>query len=185
MSAHAAWFLARGSGIVAYALVSASTIWGLALSTKVLGGGRRSRRLLLAHETIALGAVLATLVHVGALVADTYVHFGWFETLVPGASAWRPMAVAWGVTGFHALLVVTFSFYVRGRIGQRAWRWLHFGAFGAFAASTIHGLRAGTDAGTPVMLFLTVGATTIVVALAILRAATYGTRRHRPRPVTT
>lgn len=182
MSDQAAWFLARGSGIVAYVLLAATTVWGLALSTKILGGGRRTRALMLAHETISLGAVIATLVHLGALVADTYVHFGWLETLVPGASPWRPLAVAWGVVAFYALLVVTFSFYVRGRIGQKTWRWLHFGAFGTYAATTLHGIQAGTDSGTIGMVLLYAGTAALVLSLTGVRAVTYGARRRCRRP---
>lgn len=181
MTDQAAWFLARGSGIVAHLLLTTAVVWGLALSTKVLGGGKTTRKLMLSHETISLAAVVATLVHVAALVADTWVHFGWAEVLVPGASAWRPLAVGWGVTALYALVVVTFSFYVRARIGQKAWRWLHFGAFGTWGAATLHGITAGTDSGGLPMVLLYVGSTALVVSLTVLRAVTYGRTRRRPR----
>lgn len=179
MADQAAWFLARDSGIVAYVLLAAATVWGLALSTKILGSGRRTRSLMLAHETISLSAVVATLIHLAALVADNTVHFGWLETLVPGASAWRPLPVAWGVVAFHTLLVVTFSFSVRRHIGSQAWRWLHFGAFGTYAATTLHGSQAGTDSATIGMVLLYVGTGTLILALTIVRAVTYGVRRRR------
>lgn len=181
MTDQAPWFLARGSGIVAHLLLTTAVVWGLALTTKVLGGGKTTRKLMLSHETISLAAVVATLVHVAALVADTWVHFGWAEVLVPGASSWRPLAVGWGVAALYALLVVTFSFYVRARIGQRTWRWLHFGAFGTWAAATLHGITAGTDSGGLPMVLLFVGSTALVVSLAVLRAITYGRTRRRPR----
>lgn len=183
MTDQAAWFLARGSGIVAHLLLTTAVVWGLALSTKVLGGGKTTRKLMLSHETISLAAVVATLVHVAALVADTWVHFGWAEVLVPGASAWRPLAVGWGVAALYALLVVTFSFYVRARIGQKTWRWLHFGAFGTWAAATLHGITAGTDSGGLPMVLLYVGSSALVVCLTVLRAITYGCTRRRPRAV--
>ena len=39
-------------------------------------------------------AIAATGLHATALVADTYVHFGAADVLVPFASSWRPLAVA-------------------------------------------------------------------------------------------
>ena len=36
------WYTARASGLVAWALLSAGVLWGLALSTKVLGPGSSS-----------------------------------------------------------------------------------------------------------------------------------------------
>jgi DMSO/TMAO reductase YedYZ heme-binding membrane subunit len=40
---------------------------------------------------------------------------------------------------------VVASFYVRRRIGQRAWRALHVLTFLAFAGATAHGILAGSD----------------------------------------
>ena len=37
------------------------------------------------------------------------------------------------------------SFYVRRRIGQRAWRLLHYTTLLAFAFATTHGVMSGTD----------------------------------------
>ena len=37
MNQHLWWYVARSGGIVAWALVAASVLWGLALSTKALG----------------------------------------------------------------------------------------------------------------------------------------------------
>lgn len=191
MNPQAAWFLARGSGVVAYALLVAATIWGLVLSTKVLDrvwgprvrtgrrSGGRSKRLMLAHESLSLGSLLATLVHVGALVADTYVDFGWQEVLIVGASPWRPLATAWGVSALYALVVVTFSSKVRSRIGPRAWRGLHFGSFGAWGSATLHGIQSGTDTSSLPMTLLYLYSVAAVGTLLLVRIATFGVRVRR------
>ena len=41
-----------------------------------------------------------TAIHLVGLVADSCVHFGCSEILVPGASAWKTVPVAWGVVAF-------------------------------------------------------------------------------------
>jgi hypothetical protein len=50
--------------------------------------------------------VVFTAVHVAAIVADSYVHFGLVDVLVPLAATWHPLAVAWGIVGLYLLLAV-------------------------------------------------------------------------------
>ena len=78
----------------------------------------------------------------------------------------RPLPTCLGRCGqiaFIVTAVVLASFYVRGRMGQRTWRLLHWLAFAAFAAATVHGLRAGTDTAEPWAWAIYAGATSIVV----------------------
>ncbi|MFZ0014870.1 MAG: hypothetical protein WAL25_12235, partial [Acidimicrobiia bacterium] len=123
---------------------------------------------------------LATMVHVGVLSVHDYLPFSWREILVPGASTWRPIAVALGTVGLYGLAMVTSSFYVRRWIGQRAWRYIHFGSFGVFVASLLHGIQAGTDSGSPLMLGVYAGAAIVVFTLTAQRMLTM--RASRPLP---
>ena len=67
------------------------------------------------------------------------------QVAVPGLAPYSPVWVGAGQIAFYLMLVVVGSFYVRRRIGQRAWRTLHYVTFLAFVGSTLHGLIAGTD----------------------------------------
>ena len=140
------WHLARTGGLVAWALVSASVIWGLLLSTRVLG--RRPTRpwLLEMHRYFSALAVAAVVVHVGALLADSYIQFRLVDVAVPMASSWRPGAVAWGVVTMYLLLIVEITSIAGDRLPHRMWWWIHMTSFVLFALGTIHGLKAGTDA---------------------------------------
>jgi len=100
------WYTARSSGITSWALVTASVLWGLALSTKVMKGRPRPNWLLDLHRFLGAAAVVFTVIHVGSIVADSYVHFGPTEILVPLASSWHPVAVAWGITSMYLLVTV-------------------------------------------------------------------------------
>ena len=91
------WYVARAAGLVSWALLAAATLWGLALSTGALGRRPRPNWLLDLHRWLGGTALVFTGVHVVALLADQYVHFGLTEILVPFASSWHPVAVAWGV----------------------------------------------------------------------------------------
>lgn len=165
------WMLIRGSGIVAFALLAGATIWGLLISTKVLGRVVKAKPVTWFHESLGLGAVLATVLHMIALGADDFIHFGWRELLVPGASVWSPLAVTFGVMAFYAMLIVSFSFYLKGFIRQSVWRAIHYLSFGTFLAAMLHGVLAGTDRTHPVVYGLYVATGTIVFVLTAIRVA--------------
>src|SRR5436190_8351911 len=100
------WYTARSSGVVAWIMLTASVLAGLALSTRVLGARPRPNWLLDLHRFVGAAAVVFVGVHVVSLVADSYVHFGPTEILVPLASSWHPVAVAWGIISMYLLVAV-------------------------------------------------------------------------------
>ncbi len=171
MSSQLWWYVARSSGIVAWALVTASVLWGLALSTKVLRGRPRPNWLLDLHRFLGAAAVIFTGIHVGSIVADSYVHFGLVEILVPFASSWHPAAVAWGVAGLYLLLAVEITSLLRKRLSKRVWRATHFLSFPLFAMATIHGLSAGSDRSTPLLRVAVLLGTAAVGVLTIVRTS--------------
>jgi hypothetical protein len=64
MSSQVFWFTARASGIVAWGLAAASVVWGLALSTRLLGRRPRPAWLLDLHRYLGGLALAFTGVHV-------------------------------------------------------------------------------------------------------------------------
>ena len=163
------WMLIRGTGIVAYLLLAMSMVWGLLLSTKLLGRAVKAKPLTWIHEAFGVGSLLATGAHMLFLWTDDFIEFDAAALFVPGASTWKPLAVAWGITAFYAMFVVSASFYVKRFIGHAAWRAIHFLAFGTFAAAAIHGITAGTDASHPVVTGMYVGSISIVALLIAIR----------------
>lgn len=166
------WIIIRGSGIAAFALLSASMVWGLWVSTKTFGRAVKAKGLQWLHESLALGAVLATVVHLVALSMDEFVDFTWLDILVPGLATWKPLPVALGVVAFWTVLAVSLSFYVKRWIGQAMWRSIHYLAFGSFVAALTHGVAAGTDTAHPIVASLYVAATVAVVLLSGIRVVT-------------
>ena len=151
MSGQFPWFVARSAGLVAWALTAASVLWGLALSTKILGPKVRPNWILDLHRWLGSLALTFTGIHVVSLLFDTYVHFGVVSVLVPFATDWHPVAVAAGIVSFYLLLAVEITSLLRSRIPTALWRRTHVLSFGLFVTSTVHGLTAGTDTG-PLML---------------------------------
>ncbi|MGA8040081.1 MAG: ferredoxin-NADPH reductase, partial [Acidimicrobiia bacterium] len=100
------WYIARSSGIVGWALLSASVLWGLALSTKALGKRPRPNWLLDLHRFLGGAAVVFTIIHVASLLVDSYTDISLTNVLVPLTGTWHPVAVAWGVVGVYLLAAV-------------------------------------------------------------------------------
>lgn len=163
------WYLVRGSGLVAFALLSASLSWGLMASSKVLGRAVKPKGLQWLHESLGLAALLATVAHMGALAIDEFTEFTLVDILIPGTSSWNPVAVAFGVVAFWMLAVVSLSFYARTWISHGAWRTIHHLSFGVFAAALLHGVLAGTDTSNPIVVALYVACTAIVLLLMAVR----------------
>lgn len=154
---HLWWYLSRASGITAWLLVTASVLWGMALSTKALGARPKGPWLADLHRFLGGLAVAFTGIHMVALWADSWTPFGLRELLVPFASTWKPGAVAVGVVAFWLLLAVEATSLAMRRLPRHWWRWVHLASYALYALASIHLLAAGTDAANP-LLKVAVGA---------------------------
>ena len=75
-----------------------------------------------------------------------YIAYTIAQVLTPFASTnYRPTWVGIGQLSFYVWAVVTFSFYVRKRIGKKAWRLIHFLSYASLVGAMIHGIFSGTD----------------------------------------
>lgn len=145
MSSKIAWYAARASGLVAWALVLAAIVWGVLLATRVLGRRPTPAWLLSLHRYLGALAVVFVGVHVGAILLDTYTSFGVVDVLVPFAAAWHPVAVAWGIVGMYLLVAIEVTSLLRAKLSANLWRAVHLMSYLLFALSTVHMLAAGTD----------------------------------------
>jgi hypothetical protein len=103
------WYVARATGYVAWGLVATSVVSGLLLSTRLTRGRPTPAWILDLHRFLAGAAVAFTGLHLTGLIADTYVHFGAVEVLVPFASTWKPGPVAFGVVALYLLAAIEIS----------------------------------------------------------------------------
>src|SRR5262249_31437231 len=110
------WYVARASGLVAWTVLATSVAWGLLMTSRALRGRVRNTWLVVLHRWLGGLAVVLTAVHVVAIMLDTYVHFGVASVLVPLASHWHPVAVAWGVASLYTLVAVELTSLLRRHI---------------------------------------------------------------------
>lgn len=146
MTSQTWWFVARGSGMVAWGLSAAAVLWGMALSTRALGRNPRAPWLLDLHRFIGALTVVFVFVHLAGLFFDRYVGFGPSELFVPFAANWKPAAVAWGIVAFYLLIAIEVTSLLKKRIPKRLWHAVHLLSFALYLFATIHLLTAGTDA---------------------------------------
>ncbi len=177
MSSHFWWYVARAGGLVAWGLVVASCAWGLLHALRSFGRRPSPSWMLSTHRYLSTLAIVFVVVHVVAILVDSYVQFSLVDVLVPMASAWHPVAVAWGIVSMYLLVAVEVTSLVRARLSPKVWRSVHLLSYALLALVTIHLLSAGTDAGD---LLPTTSAVLIGVA-AVFGATMLLTWRSAPK----
>ena len=143
------WILARTSGLVAYALLTASVLAGLVLKSRPFGSALKPALVTDLHRFLALLGLGALSLH--GLGARPRSHRADLDRRPARARARAlPAALdrarrARGRTDGGRLRLLLAAHADRGR----NWRRLHWATYLIFALATLHGLAAGTDSGTP------------------------------------
>ena len=174
------WMTSRITAFLAYGALAASSIYGLAMTTKTLDFFARRTVTDRLHEDLSFWGLLLGATHAIFLMFDDYIQFTWESILVPFAASYRPDAVAWAIFALYLTALLVLTSKARRFIGLRLWRAIHLLAFAAFGLLTAHGLAAGTDSGTPWARALYVGAVTLIAfffAVRVLQKITGANRR--------
>ena len=183
---HGWWLASRSAGVVAYLLLSASVVLGLAMALR-LAPPRSAAVLRTAHERIALIALGAVAAHGLLLLGDGFLRPGLGGILVPFAMDYRPLWTGIGILAGYLAAGLSLTYYARRRLGARRWRAAHRLIPVAWAMAAVHVIGAGSDAGSlwlQVPLALTMALVLTLVgqrALGALRGAP--TRRPARAPV--
>ncbi len=176
LDAKLTWYAARASGMVAWGVVTASVVWGLALSTRFIRRKGAPAWLLDVHTFLGTLSLVFVAVHVLALWADNFVYFGPRELFVPFASPWRAAAVAWGIVATYLLAAIELSSWMMKRLPRRLWHVVHVASLPLFVAATVHGFTAGADAKNAAVQWVCVTCC-VLVAMLVTRVLT---RRRAP-----
>jgi methionine sulfoxide reductase heme-binding subunit len=144
-STHTTWYITRAAGWVAYFLLWFSTVWGLAIPTKFFERFLSPTFAVDFHEYISLLTIGFVILHVGVLLIDQYLPFSITQILVPFISPYRPVWVGLGVLGFYLTLLVTITFYLRKKIGQKKFKALHTLSLIGYLGVVLHAFFAGSD----------------------------------------
>jgi hypothetical protein len=139
------WYLTRGSGLVALVLLTASVVLGV-LEVKRWATERWPRFITAAlHKNVSLLAVVFLGVHIATTVVDGFAPIGWADAVVPFRSPYRPLWLGLGAVAVDLLLALVVTSLLRGRIGYRAWKAVHWAAYACWPVAVLHGMGTGTD----------------------------------------
>jgi sulfoxide reductase heme-binding subunit YedZ len=163
------WYTARGTGVVALLLLTATVALGAAGTARVETS--RWPRVVTAqlHRHLSLLVVAFVAVHVASTVLDPFAPVGWAAAVVPFSSAYRPVWLGLGAVAADLLLAVLVTSLLRARLGYRAWRAVHWLAYASWPVALWHGLGTGTDSRLTPMLSLDVACVAVVACALWLR----------------
>lgn len=177
-----AWYTVRAMGFLAYLVLAGSVLYGLLLSTKILDAIAHRPVSFALHKDLAIVALILGTLHGLMLTYDQSFSFTPLAILVPFESPYSPISVGIGQITLYLSVVVTASFYVRRRIGQRTWRLLHYATFLAFIGASAHGIMSGSDSGAWWAFWLYLGPVTASIFLLTYRiVVSLSIRFNRPR----
>ncbi|MSX81967.1 MAG: hypothetical protein F2736_04165, partial [Actinobacteria bacterium] len=163
------WWISRSTGIIAWAVLTLSVIWGLALTTRLLGKFPKPAWMLDLHKHFASLASILVGVHVVSLMLDGYARFSLSDILIPMHTQWKPGPIAWGIVSLYVLIAVQGTSLAKRHMPLKIWRMLHFLSYPLWALATAHFITAGTDAYEPVFAYTVIGTTILISALTLGR----------------
>ena len=142
------WYLARGTGVVAFVLLSLTLVLGITARSRKPFLGLARFGVASVHRAVSLFAVVLLAGHILSLLVDPYAQLHLVNLVVPFTSSYRPLWVGLGALSLDLMLVLVITSLLRDRIGHRAWRAIHWTAYAVWPSALVHSLGSGTDGGT-------------------------------------
>ena len=140
------WYLSRATAFVSLSLLWLSMALGLGITNKMARLWPGAPAAFALHEYISLLGLAFAVFHAFIILGDHYIKFTLLQIFVPFSTVdYRPFWVGLGQIGIYAWAILALSFYIRPMIGQKSWRFLHYGSFGMYLLGIFHGLFSGTD----------------------------------------
>jgi DMSO/TMAO reductase YedYZ heme-binding membrane subunit len=173
------WFATRGAGVVSLLLFTAVTCLGILTVMRWQSASWPRFLTVELHRNLALLSVIFLVIHIATAILDPFVELGWLSTVVPFVSDYRPLWVGLGAISVDLLIAVLVTSLLRNRVGQRAWRAVHWLAYGAWPLAIVHGFGSGSDAFAAWMLGIDAACLMAVGAALAWRVAAGRSNRSR------
>jgi methionine sulfoxide reductase heme-binding subunit len=139
------WYTTRGAGAVSLLLLSAVTVLGVLSVARFESAGWPRFVTSGFHRNLSLLAVVFLALHIVTAVFDPYTSLGWATAVIPFSSSYKTLWLGLGTVAFDLLLAVLLTSLLRGLIGRRAWRAVHWLAYTSWPVAVVHGFGTGTD----------------------------------------
>ncbi len=163
------WAFGRVSGFIALALFTASVLLGIL--------NRSGRPLLvlprfsisILHRNIVLLATVFLGLHVGSLLLDSFAKLHPVDVVVPFLGSFQPFWQGLGTVALDLVAAVVVTALLRHRIGQRAFKAVHWLSYAIWPLAMAHALGNGTDAGSGGSSLLAAGSAVAVASALVWR----------------
>ncbi|MGD9934913.1 MAG: ferric reductase-like transmembrane domain-containing protein [Dehalococcoidia bacterium] len=174
------WYVSRAAGLTSFAVLSTSVVLGLLLSTKNNPKWLKKPFVFEMHQFLSVLALVLVSVHVASLVFDPHGTFTPLELVLPFVGAYQRFWVGAGIIAAWLIAAITVSFWIKKRIGHRAWRMLHMGSFAGYLMALGHGVAAGSDTGLAPVYWMYVLSAASIAGLTVMRISQQRRAAQRP-----
>ncbi len=147
------WFIARITGLTAFAVLSLSVLSGEALRTSVLDFLAKNRAIRKLHDFTTPLWLPLVFAHLIALLFDKTAAIQPINVVVPFVTTYEPyfLPIGLGTIAFDIIMVVTITSWLRSRMNNTLWMWIHRTSYLAFVALFFHAALSGTDFDAPLV----------------------------------
>ena len=167
------WVLSRVAGLTCFVALAIAILSGIALRTAVFDWLANNRSLKATHEFTSILWVPLGLLHLIALLLDHTARISLTDLVVPFTASYDDLgrlAIGLGALSFDLLAVIAITSWVRSRLNQQLWRYIHRLSYGAFALLFLHAVLGGTDFSAPLVSAIAWAAAAMLAVLAVARA---------------
>jgi methionine sulfoxide reductase heme-binding subunit len=169
------WYLARGTGIAALLLLTASVVLGILGSLRFAAAPRWPRFAIdTLHRDVSLLVIVLLVLHIVTSVLDSFAPIKLIDAVIPFVSQYRPLWLGLGALSFDLLVALALTSLIRRRLGYRTWRAIHWLAYASWPVAVLHGLGTGSDTKLGWVLAITVACVAAVMAAMLVRIARSG-----------
>lgn len=161
------WYATRGLGAATLIVLTCTVVLGIVTATRWIGQSTPGFVAADLHRNLSMIALGLLLAHIITTVLDPFAHISVRDVIIPFGAAYRPVWLGLGVVAAEIMVVVAATSLLRDRVGARAWRLIHWVAYGSWPIAVIHGLGTGSDARAPWLIGVVVSCV-VAVLLALL-----------------
>ena len=168
----ALWALGRGTGVVALILMTVTVVLGILTRSGRPALGLPRFAVTLVHRNSALIGTVFIVIHVVSLLFDPYAQLNVLDFFVPFLGSYHPFWLGLGTVALDLLIAVVVTGLLRQRIGQRAFRVVHWATYALWPIALFHSIGTGTDAGNILFILVAAACTATVAGSVIWRLTT-------------
>lgn len=168
---HIWWYVTRASALIAWVLMTASVLWGILLSTRVMRKVDNPAWLQDLHRYLGGLTLIMVALHMVSLMLDPWLKFTIVEELVPFGTDFKPLPIALGIVAMYLLVAVQGSSLIMNRLPRKFWKGLHYASYATLLLVALHAGWSGTDTSTwwyRALAILLISVATIAVLLRVI-----------------